>query len=278
MKKCKIGSFWVVAWLSVSLFLAACGKQTTPEQSAAQSASQAIAASAAAPTATGRSHIVIGVDAQSAPLVFWDHKTGAFSGYDIELAKEVFKRAELKYEFRPIVWSEKETDLIRDKKIDVIWSGLSISPERKEIFAFSSPYIKNKLAILVLAESSINSLSDLKGKKVAVQKGSIGADLIKKIRKEDAPAKIEEFEQQTDQLSAVLHGQADAAVTDSIFIDYFAASNPGKFRVLSDSLQEEEFGVAVRPEDTELLEKINKALDDMRADGTQQAIHKRWFN
>ena len=47
--------------------------------------------------------------------------------------------------------------------------------------------------------------------------------------------------------------------------------------MLQDSLQEEEFGVAVRPDDTELLEKINKALAEMEADGTAQAIYKRWF-
>ena len=81
-----------------------------------------------------------------------------------------------------------------------------------------------------------------------------------------------------DQFSAVLNGKADAAVTDSMMLDYFAASSNGKFRVLKDSLQEEELGVAVHPSDTKLLAKINKALADMQADGTAQAIYQHWFN
>ena len=251
-----------------SMFLAACGGKQ-------QAAVPVETASAVATPA--RNRVIVGVDNQSAPMVFWDVKSNALTGYDIDLAKEVFKRAALEYEFKPITWSEKENDLLTSKKIDVIWSALSISNERKKIFAFSRPYIKNKLTVLVRSDSSIRNAADLKGKSIAVQQGSIGADYVAKISKEEAPAQVHAFPQQVEQFSAVLNGKADAAITDSVLIDYYSANSPGKFRVLQDSLQEEEFGVAVRPNDAELLEKINKALAEMEADGTAQTIYKRWF-
>ena len=136
---------------------------------------------------------------------------------------------------------------------------------------------KNKQAILVRADSGIQKKSDLGGKTMAVNKGSIGEELVKQLKGAEAPAKIEEFVDRLDVFSAVLNGQADAAVTDSVVMNYYAKNSPGKFRVLNDSLQEEEFGVGMRPADTELLAKINKALAEMQADGTAQTIYQRWF-
>ena len=210
-------------------------------------------------------------------MAFWDAQTRVIVGYDIDMAKEALKRTGLKYEFQAIDWNKKEKDLLEDKNIDLIWSSMSVTEERKRIFAFSNPYIQNKQAIMVRADSGIQSKADLGGKKVAVNKGSIGADLIKRLSGSNAPAKVEEFEQRIDIFSAVLSGQVDAAVTDGVVARYYAVNSPGKFRVLKDSLQEEDFAVAVRPADAELLEKINKALSDMQADGTAEAIQQRWF-
>ena len=130
---------------------------------------------------------------------------------------------------------------------------------------------------MVRADSGIHKKSDLGGKTMAVNKGSIGEELVKQLKGAEAPAKIEEFVDRLDVFSAVLNGQADAAVTDSVVMNYYAKNSPGKFRVLNDSLQEEEFGVGMRPADTELLAKINKALAEMQADGTAQTIYQRWF-
>ena len=79
------------------------------------------------------------------PLTFWDEKTKLLSGYDADLAREAFKRANLEYEFKSIVWADKEKEL-KNKKIDVVWSGLTITDERTKDFAFSTPYYKNRQA------------------------------------------------------------------------------------------------------------------------------------
>ncbi len=279
-KKSKLGVLCLTVAISVGTLLSACNKQQTSPAVApsAQKAYGSVAtASAAAAMPASRDYVIIGVDDQSTPMSFWDAKTNVISGYDIDLAKEAFKRMGLKYEFKPIVWAQKENDLLKDKKIDVIWSSLTVTDERKKIFAFSNPYIKNRQAIMVRADSPIKTKADLGGKVVAVNAGGVAVPLVKQLSGAEAPAKIEEIEQKIDLFSAVLAGKADAAVNDSIAMEYYAANSPGKFRILKDSLQEEEFAVAVRPADTELLEKINKALADMQADGTAQKIYQHWF-
>ncbi|MDO4795052.1 MAG: transporter substrate-binding domain-containing protein [Brachymonas sp.] len=272
----QLGHLCASALLSASLLLGGCGPQgeSAKPASGAQSAGAA-SASAAAPVS--RDFVIVGVDTQSTPMAFWDSQTRAIVGYDVDMAKEALKRAGLKHEFEAIDWSRKEKDLLQDKKIDLIWSSMSVTEERKRIFAFSNPYIKNQQAILVRADSPIQGKGDLGGKKVAVNKGSIGASLVKRLSGAEAPAKVEEFDVRIDIFSAVLSGQADAAVTDGVVANYYSVNSPGKFRVLKDSLQEEDLAVAVRPADTELLEKINKALADMQADGSAQAIQQRWF-
>ena len=278
MKKNKLNMVCASALISAGLFLSGCTKPADPVVTpGAASAPGAAASAAKAATPVARDHVIIGVDDQSTPMSFWENKTNVLAGYDIDLAKEAFKRIGLKYEFKPIVWAQKENDLLKDKKIDVIWSSLTVTDERKKIFAFSNPYIKNRQTILVRADSGIQKKSDLGGKTMAVHKGSIGEELVKQLKGAEAPAKIEEFVDRLDVFSAVSNGQADAAVTDSVVMNYYAKNSPGKFRVLNDSLQEEEFGVGMRPADTELLAKINKALAEMQADGTAQTIYQRWF-
>lgn len=277
MKKRELGYWCASVLLSASLLLGACGQQGEQSKIAASAAKSAGAASAPQAAAESRDFVIVGVDTQSTPMAFWDAQTRVIVGYDIDMAKEALKRAGLKNEFKAIDWNTKEKDLLEDKNIDLIWSSMTVTEERKRIFAFSTPYIKNQQVILVRADSSIQSKGDLGGKTVAVNKGSIGSNLIKSLSGAEAPAKVEEIEQRIDIFSAVLAGKADAAVTDGVVARYYSVNSPGKFRVLKDSLQEEELAVAVRPADTELLEKINKALADMEADGSAQAIQQRWF-
>ena len=272
--------FGLAVLVSASVLIGACSQQGDGAKNA-QPAQSAASATAAAPSSAtevvGRDFVIVGVDTQSTPMAFWDAQTRVIVGYDIDMAKEALKRTGLKYEFQAIDWNKKEKDLLEDKNIDLIWSSMSVTEERKRIFAFSSPYIQNKQTIMVRADSGIQRKADLGGRKVAVNKGSVGADLVKRLSGPEAPAKVEEFEERVDIFSAVLSGQADAAVTDGLVTNYYVANSPGKFQVLKDSLQEEDFAVAVRPSDTELLEKINKALAEMLADGTAQVIYQRWF-
>lgn len=211
-------------------------------------------------------------------MEFRDVRTGVLSGYEIDMANELFKRANLKFEYRAIDWGKKDDELLKDKTIDVIWASMTITDERKALYGVSVPYIKNEQIAVVNPDSPIRSKDDLGGKKVVSHKGSIALDLLKQFKNSNGVGvQVEEYADLPEALSAVVAGKADAAVADSVSVNYYVERSPGKFRVLDQNFNEEEFGVAVRPNETALLEKINKELTAMQADGTSQAIYKRWF-
>lgn len=255
--------------------LQACSGQNapaTPAAPAANASAPAQQAKAPADAAAARTQIIVGVDAYSVPLTFWDERTKLLSGYDADMAREAFKRAGLEYEFKAIVWADKEKEL-KSKNIDVVWSGLTITDERAKDFAFTVPYYPNRQAILVRADSAIQSKEDLRGKAIGEHKGSPSKAFIQSL----GPARHEEFLELPDLFAAVMNGQIDAAITDGVFIDYYALHTPGKFRVLADKVPEKGFAVGVDPANKELLGKLNKALVDMEADGTAKAIYQQWF-
>lgn len=266
----------LVSCLLVStLSLQACSGQDAPTTSVAPAVGASAPsqqAKAPADASAARKQVIIGVDAYSVPLTFWDERTKLLSGYDADMAREAFKRAGLEYEFKAIVWAEKEKEL-KSKNIDVVWSGLTITDERAKDFAFSVPYYSNRQAILVCSDSVIQSKEDLRGKAIGEHKGSPSKVFIQSL----GPSRHEEFLELPDLFAAVMNRQIDAAITDGVFIDYYALHTPGKFRILADNVPEKGFAVGVDPANKELLNKINKALLDMEADGTSKAIYRQWF-
>ena len=128
-------------------------------------------------SATGDSHkIVIGLDDNFPPFGFHD-ENGDLVGFDIDMAKEAAKRLNMDVEFKPIDWDSKETEL-NSKKIDAIWNGLSITPEREKKILFSRPYENGPQILLVRADSPIQGKADLAGKIVGTQQGSTGLEAI----------------------------------------------------------------------------------------------------
>jgi len=101
------------------------------------------------------------------------------------------------------------------------------------------------------------------------------------VQKDEATAKsIKELKKFGDNLTALMDlsaGRLDALVLDEIVGRYYIAKNPRDYRVLEDNFGTEEYGVGTRKGDTELAAKLDKALDDMKADGTATKISTQWF-
>ena len=110
------------------------------------------------------------MDDAFAPMGFKD-ESGEITGFDVDLAKELGKRLNKEIVFQPIDWTMKESEL-KAGNIDFIWNGYTITNERKNKVDFSVPYLKNKQVIVTLSDSSINSKSDLYGKKVGARSRS----------------------------------------------------------------------------------------------------------
>ena len=258
-------SLLLVALMTGAL-LVACGTKEEPAK---------VAAPAPAP-APAAATIVIGLDDHFPPMGFRDEKN-EIVGFDIDLAKEAAKRLGVQVTFKPIDWSAKEAEL-NGKRIDVLWNGLTITEERKANILFTKPYLENRQIIVVTEKSPIKAKAELKGKIVGVQDGSSAVDAIQKDEK--AAKAIKELKKFSDNVTALMDlsaGRLDAIVVDEVVGRYYTSKKPGEYRVLDENFGTEDYGVGTRKDDADLKGKIEKALDDMKADGTAATISTTWF-
>ena len=220
--------------------------------------------------------IIVGLDDNFPPMGFRDEKN-ELVGFDIELAKEAGKRLGVEVTFKPIDWNAKEAEL-NGKRIDVLWNGLTITEERKANILFTTPYLENRQIIVVLDKSDIKGKADLAGKVVGVQDGS---SAVEAVQKDEAAAKsLKELKKFGDNVTALMDlsaGRLDAIVVDEVVGRYYTAKKPGEYRVLEENFGTEDYGVGTRKDDTELMGKLQKALDDMKKDGSAAAISSKWF-
>ncbi len=260
MKKCVS---LLLAVLAASTLLIACDKKQEP-------------AKAAAPAPAVVKPIVIGLDDHFPPMGFRDDKN-EIVGFDIDLAREAGKRLGLEVSFKPIDWSAKEAEL-NGKRIDVLWNGLTITEERKANILFTKPYLENRQIIVVTEKSPIKTKAELKDKVVGVQDGSSAVDAVKK--DEGVAKSIKEMKKFSDNVTALMDlstERLDAIVVDEVVGRFYISKKPGEYRVLEENFGTEDYGVGTRKDDKDLMAKIDKALDDMKADGSAAAISTKWF-
>ncbi len=251
----------LLASLAAATLFTACGKKPEAPAAAAPAAAQAI---------------VIGLDDNFPPMGFRDDK-GELVGFDIDLAREAGKRIGVEVQFKPIDWSAKEAEL-SGKRVDVLWNGLTITEERKANILFTTPYLENHQIIVVTEKSAIKTKAQLAGKVVGVQDGSSAVDAIQKDG--DTAKSIKEIKKFGDNVTALMDlsaGRLDALVVDEVVGRYYTAKKPGEYRVLDENFGTEDYGVGTRKDDTELMAKLQKAMDEMKADGAAATISTKWF-
>lgn len=219
---------------------------------------------------------VLGLDDSFPPMGYKDENNDIV-GFDIDLAKEVCDRLGYNLKPQPIDWNAKEVEL-NNGTIDCIWNGMSINDERKQNMSLSIPYMKNTQAVVVLADSDIKTLADLKGKLVGAQAGSTAMDAID--ANPDVKASFGELQELKDNMMAIQelkNGTLDAVVADEILINYYTSSDSSAYRLLDENLGEEEYAIGFKKDNTELTEAVNGALKEIVADGTFAKISEKWF-
>jgi polar amino acid transport system substrate-binding protein len=225
-----------------------------------------------------RGTIIVGFDDTFVPMGFKDG-SGEIIGFDVDLAKEAISRLGLEAQFQPIDWNLKETEL-NSKNIDLIWNGYTITDERKEKVNFTKPYLDNRQVIVVLSGSDIDAKADLEGSIVAAQNAS---SALAAIQAEGAGETFDGgepilFDTYNDAFMDLEAGRVHAVVADEILARYYIAERgEEKYKVLEEDFGDEEYGVGVRKSDATLLEKLNDALDEMKSDGSAEAISEKWF-
>jgi len=220
--------------------------------------------------------LVMGLDDSFPPMGFRNERN-EIVGYDVDLAKEVARRMGVELVLQPIDWAAKEQEL-NTFQIDCIWNGFTITEERKKNVLYTPPYLRNAQVIVVKGNSPVQSLRDLAGKTVGTQSGSSSVEAI-----DDTPefkASLRNIVLYQDFLTALM--DLDVGGIDGVVIDLVVANDninrSGKpFRILRETLEDEEFGIGFRLGERALADKVWATLLEMARDGTVARIATQWL-
>ena len=261
----------VAALSAASLLLAACGKKAeTPAPAPVASAA------ASAPAPAPAKVYVVGTDAAYAPFESQNEK-GEIVGFDIEVVQAVAAKAGIEVKFVNTPW-EGIFNALGQGDRDMVASAVTITAERKGTMDFSDPYFDAQQLIAVGEKSKVAKFGDLKKLKVGVQTGTTGDEAVTKLLGKTS-TNIKRFESTPLALKELESGGVDAVVADNGVVIHYVANNPGgKFKTVADKeFVPEQYGIALKKGNTELLEKVNKGLADIKADGTYDKIFAKYF-
>lgn len=262
------------------LSLAACGgaktETTAAETTAEKKEETTTAGTTAAETAEAAGGtLIVGFDQDFPPMGFVGDN-GEYTGFDLDLAKEVASRLGLEYKAQPIAWDSKDMEL-ESGNIDCIWNGFTITG-REDDYTWTTPYMANKQVFVVANDSDIKSQADLAGKVVEVQADSSAEAALKE--NQDLTNTFGQLLTTPDYNTAFMdleQGAVDAVAMDVIVAGYQIKQRNADFKILDDSLSEEEYGIGFKKGNTELRDKVQGALEEMAADGTLAKISDEWF-
>ena len=263
------------------LSLAACGgaktETTATETTAEKKEETTTAGTTTAETAEAAGGtLIVGFDQDFPPMGFVGDD-GEYTGFDLELAQEVAKRLGLEYKAQPIAWDSKDMEL-ESGNIDCIWNGFTMTG-REDDYTWTEPYMANQQVFVVANDSDINSQADLAGKIVEVQADSSAEAALKEAP--ELTATFKELLTTADYNTAFMdleQGAVDAIAMDVIVAGYQIQQRNADFKILDDSLSEEEYGVGFKKGNTELRDKVQSTLEEMAEDGTLQEVSEKWFS
>jgi ABC-type amino acid transport substrate-binding protein len=219
----------------------------------------------------GGEKLTVGSDIPYPP--FEQGKPGNYTGFDIELMEAIGAKIGRSPEFQDTSFETIFRDVAQGK-FEAVISAATITPEREKAVAFSDPYYLSEQAILVKEGSDITGLADLSGKTVGAQQGTTGLELGKE--KADA-GELRPYPEGPDAVNALKSGTVEAVIIDAP-VAQNAVEKSGGVEIAEKVPTEESYGIAVAKDDTELLEEINKGLEEVISDGTYTTIYKKWFH
>jgi polar amino acid transport system substrate-binding protein len=217
--------------------------------------------------------LIMGLNDTYPPMEFRDESHNLV-GFDIDLGKEIGKKLGVKVEVKTNDWKGIILSL-KAKKFDMILSTMSITDERKKEIDFSTPYIVGGQRIVVKkGNNAVKDVKDLKGKVIGCQLGSTGEISASKI---EGIKELKKYDGVTDAFNDLSVGRIDAVIADGQVGGYYLKKRGGDLVLLDAKLTNEPVGIGFRKEDKELKEAVDKALDELKNDGTLSKLSLKWF-
>ena len=218
--------------------------------------------------------IKVGTNPDFAPFEFIDGN-GQMAGFDLDLIHAIGKKMGVKIEMQNIAW-DGLIPAVQSGNVDLAIAGMAITEERKKVLLFSDPYYESGLTIMVPKNSSIQSIKDLEGKKIAVQIGTMSS----KKAKEVPNASVREFNTSADAFMELKNGGADAVINHIPVIKYYMLKNGGAdspFKIAGIPLSTASDAIATKKDNKELMDKVNKAMKELKDSGEFDALYEKWF-
>lgn len=208
---------------------------------------------------------------------FYKDAEGGYTGIDVELAREACRRMGYKPVFVEIDLDKRERYL-RDGTIDCMWSCFTMDDREKE-YQWAGPYLYTRRVIVVRGDSHINSLSDLKGKRVAVQASSTSETIFLNHTNSEIPrvSRLSSFRTIGEVFTALRKGYVDAIAGHEGTLLVYTQDYPGQYRYLNMSIHKSKLGVAFSKQgDARIVKKLKKTLKEMTEDGTTGGMIEKY--
>ena len=222
--------------------------------------------------------LTVGFDAEYPPFGYMD-ESGEYVGFDLDVAQKVCDNLGWELVKKPINWDSKDMEL-NSGNIDCIWNGFTING-REDDYTWSDPYLNNEQVMVVTSDSGIETLADLAGKNVVVQAASAALDALNSEDNKELTDSFASLTENPDYNTAFMNidsGAADAVAVDIGVAKYqLAQREEGKYKILDEPIQSEQYGIGFKKGNEELRDKVQAALEEMAADGTLKTISEKWF-
>ncbi|HAQ96645.1 MAG: amino acid ABC transporter substrate-binding protein [Faecalibacterium sp.] len=276
MKMISRRSFLAAAGLSVAaLALTACGGSSSSVASsvASSASSEAASTSAAAGelTTVMAGKLTMATNATFPPYEMTTD-SGDIEGIDVDTAKAIAEKLGLELQIDDMDFDAALLS-VQQGKADIAMAGITVTDERKAVMAFSDSYATGIQSIIVPEGSDIASPDDLAGKKIGTQRGTTGYIYCTDDFGEDS---VVAYDNGLTAVQALNNGQVDAVVIDNAPAKEYVAANPG-LKVLETSYAEEDYAIGMNKDNTALVEAVNAALEELKADGTLQSIVDKYI-
>jgi cystine transport system substrate-binding protein len=254
---------------AVLLAATACGSSSSSDS--ADSTDQASGTSLADVRKAGV--LTVGTEGTYRPFTFHEGGSGELTGYDVEVAKAVGDELGVDVKFEETQWDAIFAGL-DSGRMDMIANQVSITDEREADYDFSTPYTVSPGVIVVNeGDDSISSFDDLEGKTTAQSLTSNWYTLA-----EDSGAKVEAVEGWAQAVALLEQGRVDATVNDELtFLDYETTEGDTGLEIAATTEDEARNAFAFRTGSDSLIKAVDKALADLRADGTLAEISEKYF-
>lgn len=256
------------AAVSCALALTACGDKS------AETATNT--AGSSTPPATGGDVLKIATEGAYAPFNF-TNPDGSLGGFDVDVANALCDKMQVKCEIGAQEWDGIIPALMTGK-YDAIVSAMSVTPERSQQVSFTQPYFVNTLVFLAKSDKNFdpNNQADIDGNSIAAQRSTISSQWLEKTHPN---AKARLYDTLDNAFMDLGAGRADVMVSDKLPALTWLKTDLAKDFVIkgNDIDINDEMAIAVRKDDTALLDRINKALTELKADGTYEALVVKHF-